>query len=115
MSNGMAVFVGNGVAVGASVGGIGVAVGIAACVSATMVIAAAMAVPCTSAALMVGSAGDPQAVNTSASIAIVIKLCFIELLFSREKFYYFVSYQKEGGCGVTPHPDLLKRYLTLLL
>jgi len=45
MLNGGTVFVGNGVAVGASVGGIDVAVGIAACVSATMVMAAAMAVP----------------------------------------------------------------------
>jgi hypothetical protein len=39
------VFVGKGVAVGGSVGGMGVAVGIAACVSATIVIAAAIAVP----------------------------------------------------------------------
>ena len=42
---GATVFVGNGVAVEASVGGSGVAVGMAACVSATMVNAAAMAVP----------------------------------------------------------------------
>ena len=84
-------FVGNGVAVGASVGGMGVAVGIAACVSATMLIAAAMAVPCTSAGLMVGSGVGPQAASKNVSIAMVIKICFIERLFSR-KYIFLLCY-----------------------
>jgi hypothetical protein len=46
-----------GVAVGVSVGGRGVAVGMAACVSATTVKAAATAVDCTFSELMVGTAG----------------------------------------------------------
>ena len=55
------VFVGNSVGLAVSVGGNGVAVGIAACVSATIVNAAATAVNCTSAALIVGAAGAPHA------------------------------------------------------
>jgi hypothetical protein len=71
------VFVGNGVTLAVAVGGMGVAVGIAACVSATMVMAAAIAVPWTSAGDMVGSAAGPQAVNTSAAIAKRIQTYFI--------------------------------------
>lgn len=51
------VFVTAGVAVEVAVGGNGVAVGMAACVCATTVNAAAIAVFCTSTALMVGTAG----------------------------------------------------------
>jgi hypothetical protein len=29
----------------------------------------------------------------------------------QKRHAYAVSSQKEGGSGVTPHPDLLKRYL----
>jgi hypothetical protein len=49
----------------------------AAWVSATMVIAAAMAVPWTSAGDMVGSAAGPQALTMSAAIAKTIQAYFI--------------------------------------
>jgi len=64
------VFVGKGVCVGVSVGGNGVAVGMAAWVSATSVKAPATAVFCTSAALIVGGASDPQALISVATIRI---------------------------------------------
>jgi hypothetical protein len=83
--SGGTVLVGNGVLVGASVGGMGVAVGIAACVSATIVIAAAMAVPWTSSGDIVGSGVGPQALNTSAAIANIIQTRFINCLFSKCK------------------------------
>ncbi|HAV76160.1 MAG TPA: hypothetical protein DCX53_02290 [Anaerolineae bacterium] len=57
VGEGIGVSVGSGVAVGVSVGGTGVLVGMAACVSATIVNAAATAVCCISSALTVGSAG----------------------------------------------------------
>ena len=60
------VFVGRGVCVEACVGGKGVSVGIAACVSAIFVKAAAIAVPCISAGLAVGAAGAPQALMSIA-------------------------------------------------
>jgi len=61
-----AVSVGRGVSVGISVGGRGVTVGTAAMVSATMVIAAACAVLCTSTGFIVGAAGAPQALRMRA-------------------------------------------------
>ena len=54
---GTSVFVGKGVGLEVSVGGTGVFVGIAACVSATMVNAAATAVDWMSSALIAGSVG----------------------------------------------------------
>ena len=57
------VLVGSGVSVGASVGGTAVAVGMAACVSATIVKAAASAVCCTSTGLTVAVAWAPQALT----------------------------------------------------
>jgi hypothetical protein len=53
----MGVSVKMGVAVRVAVGGSGVAVGMAACVCATIVDAAEIAVDCTSSALIVGTAG----------------------------------------------------------
>jgi hypothetical protein len=60
------VLVGRGVKVGVSVGGTGVAVGMASWVWATMVKAAASAVDCTSAALIVGTGSAPQALLSVA-------------------------------------------------
>jgi hypothetical protein len=71
VGKGRGVFVGRGVCVGGSVGGSGVAVGMAACVSATMVNAAATAVFCTSTACMVGAAGAPHALMSMAITATV--------------------------------------------
>jgi hypothetical protein len=62
------------VAVGVSVGGRGVAVGMAACVCATMVNAAATAVFCTSTGLTVGTAGAPQALMIIASRRAVVRV-----------------------------------------
>lgn len=59
VGKGTEVFVAAGVDVGVSVGGRGVLVGIAACVSATIVNAADTAVDCTSPTLRVGTAGSP--------------------------------------------------------
>lgn len=56
VGDGMGVSVGNGVGLDVSVGGRGVLVGIAACVSATIVNAAAIAVDWMSSALRAGSA-----------------------------------------------------------
>lgn len=63
VGNSIGVAVGGEVGIGVSVGGMSVAVGIAAWVSATIVQAAATAVPWTSAALIVGSGSGPQALN----------------------------------------------------
>ena len=65
-------FVGKDVCVGVSVGGRGVAVGIAASVCATIVNALATAVFCTSAAAMVGGGGSaPQALANAATKTMV--------------------------------------------
>src|SRR5690349_19733836 len=74
-----AVSVGRGMLVGISVGGKGVAEGIASCVCATMVNAAASAVCCTSAGFTVGTAGAPHALIRIASIAMTVKsiICFM--------------------------------------
>ena len=56
-NDGIGVSVGSTVGTGVSVGGISVSVGIAACVSATIVKAAAIAVDCTLSASDVGSRG----------------------------------------------------------
>jgi hypothetical protein len=78
ITSGATVFVGTtGVGEGISVGGMGVAVGMAACVSATIVHAAATAVPCTSSALMVGSGLGPQALTRKTPARIMIKRFFI--------------------------------------
>src|SRR5690349_2378064 len=66
VGRGNGVNVGSGVALGVSVGGNGVAVGIACWVAATMVQAAATDVFCTSAGAMVGVPCDPQADNRRA-------------------------------------------------
>lgn len=73
------VSVGTGVCVGVSVGGMGVAVGRAACVCATSVKAAASAVCCTSAPLMVGTGCAPQALtrNRMALRSAVTLVCFM--------------------------------------
>src|SRR5512138_3824514 len=63
------VMLGSGVALGSGVGGTAVFVGIAACVAATIVLAAATAEACTCSASMVGAAGAPQAVRTRANSA----------------------------------------------
>jgi hypothetical protein len=70
VGNETGVFVGGSVGLAVSVGGNGVEVGIAACVSATMVNAAATAVNCTSAALSVGGAAAPHAL-ISIVIAVI--------------------------------------------
>lgn len=70
------VLVGGGVCVGGSVGGKGVAVGMAACVSATMVKAAATAVFCTSAGLIVGSGAAPQAVTIIEDMTMIMEKNF---------------------------------------
>ena len=62
-------FVGRGVGADVFVGGMGVLVGRAAWVSATIVHAAASADAATSAALMVGSASAPQALTNNARAA----------------------------------------------
>ena len=73
---------GNGLAV--SVGGKGVEVGTAACVSATMVNAAATAVNCTSAGSIVGTASAPQAlmitVNAATNEEMVKRFMFLNIL-----------------------------------
>jgi hypothetical protein len=66
VGRGSDVLVGKGVCVGGSVGGNGVAVGMAAWVCATMVNAPATAVFCTSTACMVGAAGAPHALMSRA-------------------------------------------------
>jgi hypothetical protein len=66
VGRGNGVFVAAGVRVGASVGGRDVAVGIAAWVCATIVIAAATAVFCTSTGFAVGAAGAPHALMSAA-------------------------------------------------
>jgi hypothetical protein len=77
-TSGATVFVGRtGVGEGVSVGGIGVAVGIAACVSATIVQAAASAVPWTSSALMVGSASGPHALRKNTLTRMLKRNFFI--------------------------------------
>jgi len=84
VGRGTEVFVGNSVGLAVSVGGNGVAVGIAACVSATIVNAAATAVNCTSAALIVGAAGAPHAliITVIAAINEEIAKCFMLLSIS---------------------------------
>jgi len=84
VGNAIGVFVGGSVGLAVSVGGNGVAVGIAACVSATMVNAAATAVNCTSAALIVGAAGAPHAliITVIAAINEEIAKCFMLLSIS---------------------------------
>ncbi len=73
------VSVGKGVLVGAAVGGGTVAVGIAACVCATMVEAAATAVFCISTGLGVGAGLAPQALMIIAMATITVKVekCFM--------------------------------------
>jgi hypothetical protein len=78
VGSGKGVSVGRGVCVGGSVGGKGVFVGMAACVCATIVNAAATAVFWTSTACMVGAAGAPQALMSSAMTTIVrAEKCFM--------------------------------------
>jgi hypothetical protein len=75
VGRGNGVSVGRGVWVGVSVGGRGVAVGIAAWVCATMVSAAATAVFCTSTAFIVGAAGSPpQALIINVATIITVRM-----------------------------------------
>jgi hypothetical protein len=77
------VSVGSGVAVGASVGGTGVLVGIAACVSATIVDAAATDVCCISSMLIGGSVGcAPHALTKRLNINIPAQVRFFICGFS---------------------------------
>jgi len=87
VGDGMGVSVGNGVGLDVSVGGKGVLVGMAACVSATIVNAAAMAVAWISSALIAGSAvpcWPPQALISmmTAVKSEKIEKRFICILFS---------------------------------
>ena len=68
VGNGSGVFVGKSVWVGISVGGNGVAVGMAAWVCAIIVDAAETAVFCTSTALMVGTGSAAHALRIKASM-----------------------------------------------
>jgi len=79
VGDGMSVSVGSGVGLGVSVGGMGVIVGMAACVSAILVDAPATAVFCMSTTLTVGVAPAPQALITIAkTITNVLNFkCFI--------------------------------------
>jgi len=79
VGDGIRVSVGSGVGLGVSVGGMGVAVGMAACVSAPLVDATTIAVFCMSTGLIVGVASAPQALITIAKIMTkVLNLkCFI--------------------------------------
>ena len=76
INNGSGVKVGSGVGLAASVGGGSVAVGFAISVAATIVHAAATAVFCTSAGLIVGVAGVPQAVRKTTTINRIGKIRF---------------------------------------
>jgi len=76
-SKGGAVFVAVGNGSGVCVGGMGVAVGSAACVSAIIVKAAATAVPCISSTLMVGSGSGPHALSIKVPRINGIKILFI--------------------------------------
>jgi hypothetical protein len=69
--------VGGKVGRGVFVGGIVVAVGMAACVSATIVHAAATADAWTSAALMVGSGSGPQALSRNRLASRMVKNFFM--------------------------------------
>ena len=85
VGDGGGVIVDVGVGSGVSVGGMGVFVGMAACVSATIVNAAETAVDCISAGLMVGSAGvAPHALTTIARTVMVeiIKIRFMVSILS---------------------------------
>jgi len=77
VGSGIGVDVGGKVGTGVSVGGMGVAVGRAAWVSATIVQAAATAVPWTSAALRVGSGSGPQALVKNALANKIVRSFFI--------------------------------------
>ena len=81
VGDGSRVSVGNGVRVGAIVGGNGVAVGMAACVCATMVNAAATAVFCTSRGSIVGVAAEPHELISRLRIAIMMVFFFIRIYF----------------------------------
>lgn len=86
VGNGMGVSVGNGVGLSVSVGGRGVFVGIAACVSATMVNAADTAVDWISSALIAGSAGCPlQALISAMTTAVIVMIekCFMPMYVSK--------------------------------
>jgi hypothetical protein len=74
VGNGKGVFVGGRVGLAVSVGGRGVAVGMAAIVWATMVAAAAMAVFCTSIGLAVGTGSAPHALMTRAITIIAVRV-----------------------------------------
>ena len=88
VGDGNGVSVGSGVGLAVSVGGNGVLVGIAACVSATIVFAAEIAVCCISSPLIVvGSAADcpPHA------LIIMIMIVLIEII--EKRFIFFPSFE----------------------
>jgi len=79
VGNGIGVSVASGVRVGTSVGGNGVSVGIAPCVAATIVNAAATAVFCTSTGLAVGVAFAPhELTNRLNSTTMIHRFLFID-------------------------------------
>ncbi len=80
VGKGMGVGEGSRVGLGTSVDGIGVAVGIAAIVIATMVLAAAIAEAWIRAGSMVGVACGPQALSKRASVATTNRIRFIFFL-----------------------------------
>jgi hypothetical protein len=89
VGSGNGVKVGSGVGLGVSVGGTGVFVGMASWVIATIVHAAASAVPCTSCGDSVGVPCGPQAVRTTAS-SIKIGIIFL-IIFCVSIYFLFNS------------------------
>src|SRR5689334_8386014 len=77
VGSGMGVGLGKGVSEGSGVGGTAVAVGMAAWVRATMVLAAATAEACTCAGSIVGAAWGPQAASRTASTMAMNVIRFI--------------------------------------
>lgn len=90
--------VGCGVSVSATVGGTGVCVGIAACVMATIVFAAATAEACTSAGSTVGTAFAPHALNSGTKTATTVNIDFNLMDFSLP-----FSFWTMNGFGVLVH------------
>jgi hypothetical protein len=99
VGRGKGVSVGRGVSVGVSVGGRGVLVGMAACVSATMVNAAATAVFCTSTAFIVGGGGSaPHALAINVVRTMTVKM--------ERRFILYDVLLMNLAIGVTPAPGL---------
>ena len=91
VGKGSGVKVGGGVGLAVSVGGSGVAVGIACCVAATIVHAAATAVPSTSTGDIVGVPCGPHAVSSTA-VANIIGMIFLYIRISNFMVEFLVDY-----------------------